>query len=252
MSLNLAPLLVPQVLTHRGFPSSDMIPRKVHEAQLDKITIEKMEASAKAITENLAMPLLSVPAGSIESYITQNMDAITSFEINYLEQITKIPDLTKTIMAAMPEITKELESEKIGPAFGKDIHDTFHDALTLELFNENFFTNKFLNNGISNKLDMQAQMSLLFTEFVGAGIDINELFNVSVKLFAVFIGLITGLMDNDSRQEARLRELASLASRYAEEKDSLITTFEITSNKETKAELDEAYREAINQAGQVV
>ena len=129
-------------------------------------------------------------------------------------------------------IINDIKEGKIGSAYSKDVLMKLVDLFELEAFNEIYL----LSLGGKN---------LFITELKRANIGIEELVNISAKLNALMFTSFYILAENRAEHEQKLEEIASLALKYAEEKDSIITVLQIVIDKDLEKEVDEAYKKAL-------
>lgn len=224
--------LAPQVLNKHSIPTAN-------GEKTDEI-----EAVIEELEKNLIIPLLNVPLGKVESFLDQNLNLIKDALQNFSIKIFEHPDILKSAVREqkdMPEVIKDLKLGKIGSAYSKDIYEKLIDTLELETFNENYLLS-FGGEGF-NFINIAL---IVMTKLEKAGIDFKELSDISIKLGALIFTIFDIIARNDAAYEPKLKEIVSLAAKYAEKKDDILTILQILIDKDLEKEADEAYNEAIS------
>jgi hypothetical protein len=204
---------------------------------------DKLSDAIEELEKDVIIPILNTPSEKIESFLDQNLqlinEKITDFILKIINPET-IENVIKSSTESVYNIINDIKEGKIGSAYSKDVLMKLVDLFELEAFNEIYL----LSLGGKN-LDLINMINIVITELKRANIGIEELVNISAKLNALMFTSFYILAENRAEHEQKLEEIASLALKYAEEKDSIITVLQIVTDKDLEKEVDEAYRKAI-------
>ncbi len=195
---------------------------------------EKMRPEFEAYETKYVIPVMSQNTQNVQRYIEETSDKF----IEYLGDLTlKIvsnegPQILTDVMAVMG--SDMMSSRMRDKSFPDKVTDSLREAVELEYENTAFLVGRYGQLMFSPDFPAIAE---------SAGLDFDEFIKVSGNLYLSMSVLAYGIWTKDKRYTPLMSEIARLCLRYAEERDSLITTIGIALDPEKRKSIEDSYRE---------
>lgn len=195
---------------------------------------EKLKPDFEILEAKYIRPVVSQTPKTVEKFIGE-----TSFEFikSFSELTAKIvsnegPQIMMDVMSAMG--SENVSSALTNTVFDDRVMKTLRDAIALETENSMFLMGKYGQLLFSPDFSTIAE---------SGGLDFDEFVDVSGKLYLSMCALVYGIWSKDAKNAPLMLEIAKLCRRYAEERDSLITTIDFTLDPIKRKSLENSYRE---------